>query len=454
MSALRAILAAIAVAASTSACGAASLAPTFDTGDTTNGDVAAPTSSAPMREVEGTDNGDIDRIAAQTVSEMYTLLGGKLPDGAVLPNVPLTSWDSSRPSGRVICGKATDSMKNAAVCRVPGEFKLGWDRALLTDTRSASGDLGVSVVIAHEMGHVADDARPTSESRVTTLVGEQRADCFAGAYARSKRDANTVTDAEVGKALSAMLAFADPVSINEPSQAGAHGLGSERLYAMMIGYSEDAAACFNILQVDTDERRARFPVASGGAEGDLTWAPSNVGGAYMTAKALIDGNTEQPRWRFDPCLPGDRPATACPDGSVYVTPEALTKYTETVRAEARTRVGDGTAMGPLANVAANLWLQSQGVPVTGRDAGLRAACVAGVSLSRMTVDIYQAPVVLSAGDVDEALTEVLTRGLTTADIDGVVPESVVDRAQAFLAGVYTMTGPGACVSAYPVEAGR
>lgn len=448
----RASIAALTAALTLTSCGSLALIPESDlgAGDTTSTPTAPSDPAAPstLPEVEGSDGGDVDRIAVQTVAAMRELLDGKLPNGVALPQVPLTSWNSASPTGRTICGKSTDSTRNASVCIEKGRpISLGWDRAMLSDARAAYGDLGVSVVIAHEMGHVADFAIPTT-SPVSILVREQRADCVAGAFIRSQRDADKIAEDAVGSAFLSMLSFADVPLKPGQNPSDAHGTGGERLSAMLQGFNGDVDNCLSITQPEVDDHRLRLPLTVAEGEGDLTWSPRVIDGAYATANAFT-GGIEPPHFVFTPCLPGDRPATICPDGSVYVTPESLTSYTDTIRRAATTRVGDGTGLGPLVNVVANRWLASQGIPTTGEQAALRAACVVGITLARMTVDVIGAPIVLSAGDVDEALTEVLVRGLTTSDRDGLVPPSVPDRVAAFLSGVYTVTGPGACVSMYP-----
>ncbi|WP_100482271.1 neutral zinc metallopeptidase [Mycobacteroides abscessus] len=435
---LRASIAALTTALTLTSCGSLALIPedTASAGDAPTQTIA---SSPTPPEVEGTDGGDVDRVAAQTISDMRELVD--------LPDFRVVSWDSTKPQGKSWCrGEVKDTLSNAVVCRVD-PLLIGWDRTFLRNLHDANGDLGISLVIAHEMGHVADVTSDAGEG-ASVIVREQRADCVAGAFIRSQRDADKIAEDSVGNAFLAMLSFADVPLKPGQNPADAHGTGGERLSAMLAGYNGDVDRCLSITQPEVDDRRLRLPLTVAEGEGDMAWSPRVIDGAYSTANAFT-GGIEPPRFIFSPCLSGDRPVTICPDGSVYVTPESLTSHTDTIRKEATTRVGDGTGLGVLVNIVANRWLASQGIPTTGEQAALRAACVVGITLARMTVDVIGAPIVLSAGDVDEALTEVLVRGLTTADRDGLVPPSVPERVAAFLAGVYTVTGPGACVTAYP-----
>lgn len=425
-----------------SACGAASLVPSLGAGDTTNGDIAAPSPTSPeLPEVEGTDGGEVDRIAAQTISAMR--------EHVDLPStLRIVSWDSTRPQGKSWCdGRVRDASRNAVACTTNPPL-IGWDRTFLRAVHDASGALGVAVVIAHEVGHVADTNSATVDAALAVLAREQRADCVAGAYVRAQRDAGEIPEDAVGSAFLAMLTFADAPLKPGQSAMNVHGMGTERIAAMLQGYDGDVDKCLSITEPEIADRRLRLPLTVAAGEGDLTWNPRVIDGAYATASAFT-GGVAPPRFVFSPCLPGDRPVTICPDGSVYVTPESLTSYTDTIRKATTTRVGDGTGLGPLVNIVVNRWLEANNLTTRGEQAALRAACVVGITLVRMTIDVVGAPIVLSAGDVDEALTEVLVRGLTTADRDGTVPVSVPDRVQAFLAGVYDVTGPGTCVSLYP-----
>lgn len=151
--------------------------------------------TTPTFTVEGTDNGDIDTLAAQTVSDVYRLLEGKLPNDAALPNeLRLVSYDSTNPKGQKWCdGALTDDRVNASYCRLDGERLVAWDRGvLLPNIRETGGDLGVALVIAHETGHAADHAQ-APDAMVSTLVAEQRADCVAGSYTRAMREPSCVT---------------------------------------------------------------------------------------------------------------------------------------------------------------------------------------------------------------------------------------------------------------------
>lgn len=445
MNAIRATLAALTAALTLTSCGSMSMLPTYSDQDVSASPSAAPSDTtpsetAPLPTVEGTDGGDIDRLAAQVVADMRDLVD--LP-----PTLRAVAWDSTKPQGKSWCDeRVKDTLRNAVACTANPPL-IGWDRTFLRSARDANGDIGVAVVIAHEVGHIADTSPTAVDAELAVIAREQRADCVAGAYIRSQRDADKLTDEAVGSAFQAMLTFADAPLKPGQSAASAHGMGTERIAAMLQGYNDGVTECLAITEPEIADRRTRLPLTLPAGEGDMAWTPSVVGGAWATASAFLEMYA-LPRFTFAPCLPGDRPVTICPDGSVYVTPESLTAYTDTIRKEATTRVGDGTGLGVLVNVVANRWLDANRVPTRGERAALRAACVAGLTLVRMTVDIG-APILLSAGDVDEALTEVLVRGLTTADRDGTVPPSVPDRVAAFLAGVYMVTGPGACVSAYP-----
>ena len=68
---------------------------------------------------------------------------------------------------------------NAAFCY--DDETIGWDRGeLLPALRKAYGDMGVTMVLAHEYGHAVQHQAGLNNKNTPTLVAEQQADCFAG----------------------------------------------------------------------------------------------------------------------------------------------------------------------------------------------------------------------------------------------------------------------------------
>lgn len=438
-----ALAVAAAVTLPVTGCGAIALLPGQGTGDTT-----------PALTVEGTDGGGLDVLAARTVADMYTFLDGKLPGGATLPELRLVSYDSANPKGEKWCGDlVADDEANASYCHIPDETDhfVSWDRTLLGALREAGGDLGVELVLSHELGHAADRAQ-APDSVLPVLVGEQRADCTAGSYTRDYATRNA--DVDMGKAMSVLFTLSDViVDGGKPVPAAEldHGVGIERLFAFVTGWERGATACFSIGAPDTAERRDRVPVAaSSTSERDMDWTPQSLGRVLGTVNTILGISPDRmAQVQFDRCTPDGRAVAVCPNGFIATTPDWLTKYQAVVAAETPHRTGDGTSLAALVNAVANGYLRDRGVNTEGDAAGLRAACVTGAVMQVMAHEDALLAVQLSAGDMDEALSEVLISGATAADIDGNIPEDVVSRSAAFITGIYNVVGPGACVTEFP-----
>lgn len=205
---------------------------------------------APSREVESTDGGRTDEIAAQSVSdiEQFWEAGyGDTFDGDFRRVKTLISWDAGRLDG-TFCDSRTFLLINAAYCSL--ENTIGWDRLLLMPTlRSTYGDMAITMVLAHVYGHaIARMAGITKRHLSPTLVAEQQADCLAGAYLRwvaqgdSPRFTLSTGDG-LNSVLAAMLVLRDPVlHADETIGDDEHGSAFERISAFQFGFTDGTLA--------------------------------------------------------------------------------------------------------------------------------------------------------------------------------------------------------------------
>ena len=104
---------------------------------------------------------------------------GETFDGQFTPVEELISWDANGFDDTPFCGEDTYGLVNAAFCY--DDDTIGWDRGeLLPALRKANGDMGVTMVLAHEYGHAVQHQAGLNNKNTPTLVAEQQADCFAG----------------------------------------------------------------------------------------------------------------------------------------------------------------------------------------------------------------------------------------------------------------------------------
>ncbi len=133
---------------------------------------------------------------------------------------------------------------NAFYC-VDGDFMAYDDAELLPQLVSDLGQSAVAVVLAHEFGH-AVQAR-AEEFQQPTILKEQQADCFAGAWAAHVARGESVvikfSDADVRGGLIAMIQVRDPVELGGLIDASSHGTGFDRVGAFQDGFSGGAIRC-------------------------------------------------------------------------------------------------------------------------------------------------------------------------------------------------------------------
>jgi Predicted metalloprotease len=134
---------------------------------------------------------------------------------AVHPVEALISWDANGFDDTPFCGEDTYGLVNAAFCY--DDDTIGWDRGeLLPALRKAYGDMGVTMVLAHEYGHAVQHQAGLNNKNTPTLVSEQQADCFAGGYMRwvaeDKSPRFTLSTGDgLNNVLAAVIAFRDPL---------------------------------------------------------------------------------------------------------------------------------------------------------------------------------------------------------------------------------------------------
>ena len=155
---------------------------------------------------------------------------------------------------------------NAGFCH--DDNTIGWDRGeLLPGLQRAFGDMGVTMVLAHEYGHAVQDQAGMAEERRSTLVSEQQADCLAGAYMRWVAEDNsprfTLSTGEgLNNVLAAVIGFRDPLLNEDDPEVGIdeHGSAFERVSAFQFGFTDGASACASIDMREIGQRRGDLPV--------------------------------------------------------------------------------------------------------------------------------------------------------------------------------------------------
>ena len=138
-----------------------------------------------------------------------------------------------------------DVADGAAFYCIDGDFMAYDDTGALPGLVDQLGKEAVAIVLAHEFGH-AIQAR-AGEWNNQTVLKEQQADCFAGAWtahvASGGSDLITFDDADVRAGLIAMIFVRDPIEGEGLNDPNAHGSGFDRVGAFQDGFVGGATRC-------------------------------------------------------------------------------------------------------------------------------------------------------------------------------------------------------------------
>ncbi len=189
---------------------------------------------------------DIERFWAQHYPRLYgepfeSLAGGVF---AAYPErttpIPGCETDAPTPYEEI-------AQYSAFYC-MAGDFMVYDDGedGVLVGLASEFGPSILGVVFAHEFGHAIQARAGILERELATIVSEQQADCFAGAWVAHVRDGDadglTFTDADVRSGLVAMITVSDPIGIDQFAPGG-HGSAFDRVGAFQTGFVEGVDRC-------------------------------------------------------------------------------------------------------------------------------------------------------------------------------------------------------------------
>ncbi len=129
-----------------------------------------------------------------------------------------------------------------------GEGEFG--PSILAPLAEEYGSAVMGVVLAHEYGHAIQERIGALDRFLATIITEQQADCFAGAWTgqafRGESPLLQLGDRDVRAGLLAMLNVRDPVGTDQ-FVPGGHGSAFDRVGAFQEGFLEGAAGCAPLL---------------------------------------------------------------------------------------------------------------------------------------------------------------------------------------------------------------
>ncbi|MEU1984327.1 metallopeptidase [Nocardia sp. NPDC019395] len=412
---------------------------------------------------DNSDGGEIDTLALNAVTDVQAYWDEHFDaefEGEFAPVDKLTSWSArdSRSKSVEFCDESTYRMVNAAYCRL--DNSIGWDRAMLLPTMSETfGQMAVVMVIAHEYGHAIQNNADLVDRDDPVIVKEQQADCFAGAYMRwvaeGKSDYFTINTSD---GLNSVLAATVAIRDSDPDDPeSVHGSAFERVTAVQLGFTDGAKACKGIDMDEIEQRRGDLPQSFDGESGEFEITEQSL---VELGKALsvILPTPDEPKYRYDgaeiDCSDGvsTEPVTYCPANNTIATNvEGLSDRgapADDADASLPVKVtGDYNGYVVFISRYTLAVQRSRDQELVGAKTGLRAACLSGVATGKLAdTGRAEGDITLAAGDLDEAVSGLLTDGLAASDVEGKTVPSGFSRVDAFRAGV--LGGEQTCTARY------
>lgn len=423
---------------------------------------------SPNGKVLNTDNGPIDTLALLSVNDIedyWQSVYDQSLKGKFVPVSKMVSYDSTDPNSPIVCHNDTYKLVNAFYT---GRCNLiAWDRGVFMPlAQKYFGDMSVTGVLAHEFGHALQQMAKLVTRRDATIIREQQADCFAGVYmywvADGKSPRFTLSTADgLDHVLAGIITTRDPVMDSETQNDDAHGSALDRVSAFQMGFLNGASACAAINRNEIEKRRGDLPNAlrvdnSGATETGEVPINKDTLSNLMELLGKIFAPANPPALSYQPADCPDAkatpPASYCPGTNTIAVDLPGLAAMGTVADEKQHTLpqGDDTALSVVMSRYALAVQHERGLAMQSPWTALRTACLTGVAHRKMAEPIdlpSHNQLLLTAGDLDEAVAGLLTNHLVASDADGTSVPAGFTRIAAFRGGV---TGNvDACYSRYP-----
>jgi predicted metalloprotease len=348
-------------------------------------------------------------------------------------------------------GQQAGYQPNAFYC--PDGDYIAWDaQNLIPQLESGFGPVLVGVVMAHEYGHAVQTR--LGRTGDPTVVLEQQADCFAGAWlaevlaGRSSAFRN-VTPAQLDNTVAGLLMLRDQPGTPALAE-GAHGNAFDRVRALQDGVEKGVKTCGAYRADSLPVTEVPFSTEQEAATGgDL---PYQDAVNLLAADAQAYWGRTYPRltqqaWRDLPVQafdPGSPPACPAPDatanGAAFYCPDGdFVAFDNGTTAPALyRRIGDYAVGMLLGDLFARAAQDRRGASTQDKAGQLAVDCLAGSWTNDLLTRTAQSDLRLSPGDLDEAVSALLALG-RAGDSGG---STAFDRIAAYRKGV--LNGLDAC----------
>jgi predicted metalloprotease len=420
--------------------------------DGPSGPRTAPPSSA--NRVQNTDDGQIDREALLAVEDIEDFWSQHYSDAFAGTFTPVSRLVSVDPrSSMTICNEDASAFDFNALYCAPEDL-IAWDRVdLMPVAKEFFGDMTINGLIAHEYGHALQwRAGLVGEQTSSILVREQQADCMAGVYMRWVAEGHSPrftinTSRALDQVMAGAIAGRDPISTFDTLslEPPSHGTALDRVSAFQTGFDVGADGCAAIDSGEIEQRRGDLPPSLF----DPTSPQSDIAIDEQTLSTLM----ELLGLIFNPANPPtittsgegcpatqQQPVAYCPDtNTIGVDLPTLRKIGAPAdESDFVLLQGDNTALSMVTSRYVLAIQHEKGLPLNTPVAAMRTACLTGVAQRKMA-DPIRGPsgnqLVLGAGDLDEAVSGLLTNGIVATDVSGTPVPSGFTRILAFRTGL-------------------
>lgn len=244
---------------------------------------------------------DIQDYWSEQMPEIYGQEYEPIPDSKIYAATSKKPAPSCSPKGGQ--GTYEEIHNNAFYCTL-GSYVAFDDQDLMPRLYETYGEFALAMVFAHEWGHAVQH-QIGAWGTVPTIVSENQADCFAGAWTKHALDNKTggfrATPGDLQSALAGMLEFRDKpgTSIEDKN---AHGSGFDRVNGFQSGFEGGAETCATFLKSPPNFLDLKFGSAEDKASGgnlpyekatelaaiDLNAYWENIGKTYKVSFEPVD----------------------------------------------------------------------------------------------------------------------------------------------------------------------
>ncbi len=422
----------------------------------TSDDPSGPRVEAPSAagRVQNTDDGEMDRAALLAVDDIedfwsqhysYAFAGTFTPVSKLVSVDPRTS--------ATVCGEEASGFDyNALYCAA--DDLIAWDRVdLMPVAKEFFGDMTINGLIAHEYGHALQSrAGLVGDQKSSILVREQQADCLAGVYMRWVAEGHSPrfslnTSRALDQVMAGAIAGRDPISTYDSlsQEPPSHGTALDRVSAIQTGFDVGAEGCAAIDSAEIQQRRGNLPQSLF----DPTSPQSDIAIDEQTLSMLVELLGEVFKPPNPPTLAGEgegcpvsreQPVAYCPESNTIAAdlPTLRDVGAPADESDFVLLQGDNTALSMVTSRYVLALQQERGLPLTSPAAAMRTACLTGVAQRKMAEPIpgpSGGRLVIGAGDLDEAVSGLLTNGIVATDVSGTPIPSGFTRILAFRTGL-------------------